>query len=187
MEWIAAAVSLLGIWFNAKRVVWNWGVSIVASILYAIVFYHSKLYADCGLQFVFVSLSVFGWFEWNKSAEVSTTHNVQIRYISIRLALALFALWLSGSAALYWVLSTYTDAQVPLVDSALTVASMCAQYVSSKRYIENWLMWIVIDACYVALFYNRALYPTAILYGVFTIVAWLGYKEWRGTLETSTG
>ena len=94
-----------------------------------------------------------------------------------------FALYLAISAAAWllisWLMATYTDADAPRWDAAVAALSVTAQFLMSRRHIESWLLWIVIDVLAIGLFYTRDLVPTAALYAVFLCLAIIGYLQWR--------
>ena len=85
---------------------------------------------------------------------------------------------MAGSLALATLLSRYTDASLPYLDSTLTVCSLIAQWLMTRKVLENWMLWIVLDVAYVGLFIHRALYPTALLYSVFLVLAAMGHVQW---------
>jgi nicotinamide mononucleotide transporter len=88
-----------------------------------------------------------------------------------------------GTVGLSTFLARATDASLPLADSALTAASLVAQYMMTRKYVECWLVWIVADVAYVAMFVYKALWPTAGLYLVFSALAVMGWRQWRASLR----
>lgn len=90
--------------------------------------------------------------------------------------------YVAGAAALGAILHRYTDAALPWVDASLTVASLIAQYLMTKKVVENWLIWVVADVGYIAMYIYKDLYPTAFLYAVFLVLAAMGFVRWRRSL-----
>jgi nicotinamide mononucleotide transporter len=181
IELTAAAFGVASVFLSARQNVWNWPLGIINVALYIIVFYEAKLYADMGLQVVYVVLAAYGWWHWLHGGENRGTLRVS-RAPTREMALLALA-FLAGTAALSTFLARSTDASLPVADSALTSASLVAQYMMTRKYVECWIVWIVADAAYVAMFIYKELWPTAGLYFVFTILAVVGWRQWRASLR----
>jgi len=98
---------------------------------------------------------------------------------SLRLLLGLLLLVAVGALALGTTLAARTDAALPYLDSALTLTSLAAQWLMTRKVLENWLLWIAVDVVYVPMFISRGLPATALLYAIFLVLAVLGYITWR--------
>jgi nicotinamide mononucleotide transporter len=176
LERVAVAFGIISVWLSVRENIWSWPTAIVNVGLYFIIFYEQKLYADMGLQLFYAVISLYGWYHWlfggahHSSLRVSRTPR--------RLWAVLFVLWAIAFAGLGSVLHRLTDAAVPYVDAALTGGSLIAQWMMTRKYVENWAVWIGLDVCYVVLFSTRGLYLTAFLYGVFLVLAAKGYRDW---------
>ena len=181
IEVAAAAFGIASVYLSARQNVWNWPLGIINVALYIIVFYEAKLYADMGLQAVYVVLAAYGWWHWLHGG---TNHGtLPVSRVPPREIILLAIAFLAATAALSTLLARTTDASLPLADSALTAASLVAQYMMTRKYVECWLVWIVADAAYVALFIYKSLLPTAGLYLVFTVLAVVGWRQWRAALR----
>lgn len=181
IEVIAALFGVASVYLSARQNVWNWPLGIINVTLYIFVFYEAKLYADMGLQAVYIVLAAYGWWHWlhgGVNRGVLRVSRVPLREIAL-LAVAFVA----GSAALSTLLARTTDASLPVADSALTAASLVAQYMMTRKYVESWLVWIVADTAYVAMFIYKSLWPTAALYLLFAILAAIGWRQWRASLR----
>ena len=181
IEAAAAAFGIASVYLSARQNVWNWPLGIINVALYIIVFHDAKLYADMGLQVVYVVLAVYGWWHWLHGGENRGT--LRVSRLPVREAVILAAAFLAGTGTLSTVLARTTDASLPLADSALTAASLVAQYMMTRKYVEAWLVWIVADAAYVVMFIYKALWPTAGLYLVFCVLAVIGWRQWRASLR----
>jgi nicotinamide mononucleotide transporter len=153
-------------------------------VLYAIVFYEAKLYADMGLQVVYAVLSVYGWYEWLHGGENRTELHVTRTGPRLGTLLALIAV--AGSVLLGMLLHRATDAALPFMDSALSSTSLVAQWMMTKKKLENWLVWSAVDVLYVGMFIYKGLYLTSALYAVFLALAVRGYIEWRRSMTAAT-
>lgn len=181
IEAAAAAFGIASVYLSARQNVWNWPLGIINVALYILVFYEAKLYADMGLQAVYVVLAAYGWWHWLHGG---TNHGaLPVSRVATREILLLGVAFVAGTALLSTLLARATDASLPLADSALTAASLVAQYMMTRKYVECWLLWIVADAAYVALFLYKGLLPTAGLYLVFTGLAVVGWRQWRAALR----
>ena len=181
IEATAALFGIASVFLSARQNVWNWPLGIINVALYIIVFYGAKLYADMGLQVVYVMLAAYGWWHWLHGG---ANHGVlRVSRVPAREIVLLAAAFAVGTVALSTFLARTTDASLPLADSALTAASLVAQYMMTRKYVECWLVWIVADVAYVAMFLYKELWPTAGLYLVFSVLAVLGWRQWRASLR----
>ena len=184
LEIFAAAVGAWSVWLSVRQNVLSWPTAIVNVVLYTIVFYEAKLYADMGLQVVYAVLSVYGWYQWLYGGEGHTTLHVSRTARSLSIRLALIAA--TGAVLLGSLLHRTTDAALPYMDSALTSASLVAQWMMTRKLLENWAVWIAVDVLYVGMFIYKGLYVTAVLYAVFLGLAVKGWIDWRDSMRTST-
>ena len=181
IEVTAALFGIASVFLSARQNVWNWPLGIINVALYIIVFYDAKLYADMGLQVVYVVLAAYGWWHWLHGG---ANHGVlRVSRVPAREIVLLAAAFAVGTVGLSTFLARSTDASLPLADSALTAASLVAQYMMTRKYVECWLVWIVADVAYVAMFLYKELWPTAALYLVFSVLAVLGWRQWRASLR----
>jgi nicotinamide mononucleotide transporter len=184
IEAAAVAFGIASVYLSARQNVWNWPLGIINVALYIIVFYDAKLYADMGLQAVYVVLATYGWWHWLHGG---ANHGVlRVSRVPPREAILLAIGFLAGTVALSTFLSRATDASLPLADSALTAASLVAQYMMTRKYVECWLVWIAADVAYVAMFIYKGLTPTAGLYLVFCVLAVVGWRQWQASLRNQS-
>jgi len=103
-----------------------------------------------------------------------------------REATALFLIGLGSTGGLYWFLRRFTDSTVPLGDSLTTAMSLVAQYMLSRKHIENWYVWITADIIYIALYAYKQLYLTGLLYLIFMIMCIMGAIQWKKSLASES-
>ena len=178
LEWIGTISGFICIYLAAKENVWNWPVSIISVVTYSIVFYQSKLYGDAVLQLYFLATAFYGWYFWLKKEAtedkpISSIHLKEWVFIIAGIAV------LTGLLGLF--LQKYTDTDVPYADGFCTAMSFTAQLLMTRKILQNWLIWIVVDICYVPLYLHKHLSLTALLYFALIILAVMGYKDWRKT------
>jgi nicotinamide mononucleotide transporter len=182
-ENVAAAVGILSVFLSAREKVWSWPLALVNVSMYFVIFYQAKLYADMGLQVVYFALSLYGWYEWLYGGENRTVLHVSraTRPLLLRLA----AIGLVGAIGLGTLLARFTDASLPFLDSALTTTSLLAQWMMTRKILENWIVWIAVDIVYVPMFIYKDLHSTAVQYGVFLGLAMMGFVQWRRSLAAT--
>ena len=184
-NWIELAGSVLSIiylYLSIKQRVSLWIFGFLCSLLYVVVFFQSKFYADMSLQFYYLGVSAFGWISWKagkpknrKELPVKRTTPLSGAIILV-IALVLYFLY-------YFILSKYTDSPLPKADAFTTALSIVATWMLARKMIEHWWLWIIVDSVSAGLYFYRALYPTAILFVIYTIMAIIGYLQWKKSLS----
>jgi nicotinamide mononucleotide transporter len=177
LEVAAVAFGIVSVWLSTREHIASWPTAIVNVSLYFIVFGEAKLYADMGLQVFYFVLSWYGWYQWKFGG--ANRSELPVGRTARRHVGRLVPLGIAGSLALGLVLARTTDAALPWVDSATSVTSLLAQWMMTRKLLENWLVWIAVDVVYVAMFIFKELYLTAGLYAVFLLLAVKGYVDWR--------
>ena len=180
IELIGFLVTVASIWLATRENIWYYPTGIASVLLYAWIFYDAKLYAETALQFVWLALMIYGWYEWlhggaNKR-ELPVTRTP--RWAGIAAAISGVAL----SAIVIAVQLRYTNNPNPLVDSSIAAWSIVAQWMTARKWLENWLLWIAVNVVAVPLYIVRELWLTALLYAILLILGIQGYRRWRGTL-----
>lgn len=181
-ELIGAVLGLAMVVCNIRQIHWAWPLAFVSSLLYCLVFWGSQLYGDAALQVFFAVMAVWGWVQWlrgtlpnGQALTVQAMHSLQI----IKLAALCLFLW--GATGLF--LAKFTTTDVPWWDAFPTALSVVATLLLGRKYIENWPMWIVVNAVSIALFAYKGLWLTVGLYGVFLVMAAVGWQAWRTALQ----
>lgn len=177
LETVAALFGIVSVWLSTREHLASWPTAIVNVALYFVVFQRAQLYADMGLQVIYLVLSVYGWYEWRFGGAGRT--ELAVSRTTRAQALVLVPLGLAGALGLGLLLARTTDAALPWIDSALAVTSLLAQWMMTRKLLENWLVWVVADVAYVAMFLSKQLYVTAALYAVFLCLAAKGFLDWR--------
>jgi len=181
IEIVAAGILLISVVLSALENIWSWPTAIIGVAMYIVVFFQAKLYADMGLQFIYIAISIYGWYEWLHGGEESGQLHVSKAPMSILATGSIVAALFTLGLGLF--LRHFTDAALPFADSALTSFSLLAQFLMARKYIENWYIWIVVDVFYIAMFIFKHLYPTAVLYAAFIGACTLGLVQWRRTMH----
>lgn len=182
LEWIAVATGLLSVWYSMKENIWVYPTGIVSVLIYVYIAYIYKLYADMGVNFYYFIMSVYGWYYWlhpkNDSREqvAVTMNNRTENLISAALTIGSFSI-------LYFVLSNFTDSDVPFWDSLTTCFAILGMYLMARKKLESWVAWIITDLISIPLYFYKELVLTSFQFLVFTIIAVGGYISWKRSME----
>jgi nicotinamide mononucleotide transporter len=177
LESVAVVTGIISVYLSVKQRIWSWPTALVNVALYFLVFRDAKLYADMGLQVIYFVLSLYGWYEWMYGGENKT--ELKVSRANSKMAITLLAIGVTGVALLGTLFARYTDAALPYMDSATATTSLIAQWMMTRKVLENWAVWIAVDVVYVGMFIYKHLYPTAGLYAGFLVLAVMGHVQWR--------
>jgi len=167
--------------FSIRQHYLTWPVGLLNALFYIVVFFTAKIYADMSLQFYYVAISVYGWYCWLHGS--TTGQSLEVTRTSPSLWLKLVVLSLLLFVVIAVVLVRLTDSPVPYWDAVTTALSIVATWMLARKKIEHWLVWVLVDFISIGLFIVKELYPTTLLFVVYTILAVYGYFEWRKELN----
>lgn len=176
----------LCVWLIVREHWWNWPIGLMNNLFFASLFWNSRLYADMALQFLFAALAVYGWWNWTANRSQGST-NPSMAELGIERAKTwewfVIAIFLpAGTLLLAYVLHLINGA-APFWDATTTILSLIAQYLLTRKRIENWYFWILADVIYIPLYISRDLTLTAILYGCFLVMCLIGLRTWNQSLS----
>ena len=185
-EWLAAhwtevlgfATGAACVLLAALRNIWTFPIGIANSIVFAVLFFDSALYADAGLQLVYLVLGVQGWMIWARNPGAVRHDALAIRRTPARAIPWLIAGAVAGTAVLAWLLNSFTDSTTELADAGTTAVSLVAQVMLNRRWIETWVVWIAVDVAYIGLYAVKGLWITAGLYLLFIGLCAFGLRSW---------
>jgi nicotinamide mononucleotide transporter len=176
IEALAAALGLVNVVLVARRSIWNYPFGIAMVALYGWVFYTTRLYSDALLQVFFFVVQFYGWWYWLRGKAEEGEVRVE------RLAGSQRLLWILGialaTAVWGWLMHRYTNAAFPWWDGSIAMMSVAAQILMSRRFLENWMLWIAVDGAAIPLYAVKGLKITAALYVVFLAISLFGLIEW---------
>jgi nicotinamide mononucleotide transporter len=188
IEYLGVAIGFAYLILEYKASFWLWPVGILMSLFYIVIFYQSKFYADAGIYAYYLGANIYGLLEWRRNSKVAneqeTTAEMPITHTPSRKILPLTLIGLALWAALWMLLSHLTDSPVPAGDSFTTALSVVAMYLLAKKHIEHWWLWVVVNLVSTALYTWRGLYPMAAFFAFYTLIAALGYFNWRKQMNT---
>jgi nicotinamide mononucleotide transporter len=184
IELAAVLLGLANVGLLVRRSIWNYPFGLAMVSLYAAIFWQARLYSEAGLQVFFFVVQIYGWVLWARHG--GQQGPVGVSWMNGRERAGWGAVTAALSLSLGWFMHRFTNAAMPFADSAIAGASIAAQFLLSFRRIENWVLWIVIDAASIALYINRDLLLTAGLYVVLLGLSVLGLREWIAAARRET-
>jgi len=186
-HWLDIVTTVLGLAYillEYKASIWMWAVGFAMQALGIVLYYQKGLYADCGMEFYYLAMTVYGYWKWihgNASKKA-----LPIRHFPHRLVppwlLLIGLVW----GIIYWLLVTFTNSNVPLADSFTTALSIVGIWALAHKYLEQWFIWIAVDVVTCALYFYKDIPFKASLYGLYVVIAVFGYIKWRRMMQAST-
>lgn len=191
VELAGFVLSLAMVYCNIKEIHWGWPLAILSALLFGIVFWNSQLYGEACLQIMFVLTAAWGWRQWlrvntpqsagTQSAETSPAAPAKLSVSTLQASerrvacIATLLAWPAFSFFLY----RYTDSDVAIWDGLVTALSLLGQYLLGRKKIENWWVWMLVNVLTVGLMVEKSLWLTAVLYGIFAVLSYIGLQAWR--------
>lgn len=184
--WEVAGVlfGVVSVWLIVKESVWGWPTGLVNVGLFIVVFWKARLYADMGLQVAYVVLCLYGWWAWKHGGRADGS--MRVTRTPRVAAWLLGAAGAAGAGLLGFLLHGHTDASLPFWDSATTSFSLVGQWMQTRKWLENWWVWIAVDVVYVGIYVAKHLYLTAALYAIFLGLAVQGARNWQRSLAAES-
>ena len=188
-HWLDMLTTVLGLAYillEYRASVWLWAVGFVMQTLGIVLYYQKGLYADCGMEFYYLIMTVYGWWNWVRKARVGGAsrevalegEQCGITHFPLRLALVWTAITLAVWLALYLFLAYCTNSTVPVADAFTTALSFVGIWALARKYVEQWLIWIVVDVVTCVLYFYKDIPFKASLYALYVVIAIMGYFKW---------
>ncbi|MEN9799952.1 MAG: hypothetical protein RL653_3649 [Pseudomonadota bacterium] len=185
LEWAGALTGLLCVGLTVRAHVACWPVGIVSSAAYAWFFYaHLKLYSDALLQLFFIGSSLLGWWQWKQGGRGRT--ELPITWLDARGRIAALVSTAAAAGAVGWVFARFTDASLPWLDATTSGMSVTAQLLLVRKKVESWALWILVDVLSISMYLAKQARLTALLYGVFLVLATRGLLSWKRSLPPAS-
>ena len=182
-EIVAAIFGVISVFLSVRQNIWSWPTAIVNVGMYIFVFFRSKLYADTGLQVVYVVLNFYGWYQWLYGGKNRT--ELPVSRTPARIRALLVVIGAVSTAIIGTFLGHNTDAALPYMDALTTSTSLVAQWMMTRKLLENWIVWVAVDVVYIGMYIYKDLYVTSLLYAVFLVLSVMGYLEWKRSLAST--
>ena len=179
-HWLDIVTTVLGLAYillEYKASVWMWVVGFLMQALGIVLYYQKGLYADCGMEFYYLAMTVYGYWKWIHGT--ASKEALPIRHFPKRLVLPWLLLIAAVWGIIYWLLITFTNSNVPLADSFTTALSIVGIWALAHKYLEQWFIWIAVDVVTSILYFYKDIPFKASLYALYVIIAVMGWFKWR--------
>ena len=178
IELFGLVFGVLAVWLLIKENIWTWPVGIAYILASLYIFYTTRLYADFALHIFFLIMSIYGWYYWLKGgdrteSDLPVSHESN-QLLAILLGACAIAIFVSGG-----LFANYTDADLPYWDNTTSYLSLLAMWLQSRKKIESWILWFVIDVLAAGIYFYKGIYFYSLLYLIYLAMAIMGYKAWR--------
>lgn len=184
LEIFGLVSGLVCVWLMIKQNVLTFPIGLAYAVASVLVMARNQLYADVLLNAYYVFINAYGWWYWSVKKEEQGTELVVSR-VTAKTAAALFGIGVLGVIAMIGLLSHYTSAQQVILNSITTTLSFIAMWMSARKLVENWLIWLLVNVLSVGLYFLQGIYPYVLLYAVYLVMAVKGYREWMVSMSRS--
>lgn len=178
LEIVAFVLSVAMVLCNLRVNPLGWPLAIASSLLYALLFADSRLYGEATLQLFFIAMAAWGWWQWLRGTD-ATGQALRVGPLTPRQRLACALATLAAWPLLALLLRGATNSDVPWLDALPTVGSVTGTLLLARKRLENWAVWVAVNLVSVGLFAHKGLWLTVLLYGLFTVLALLGWQRWQ--------
>lgn len=182
LEIFGLVSGLVCVWLMVKQNVLTFPIGLAYAVASVLVMARNQLYADVLLNAYYVVINAYGWWYWSITKEEQGSELVVSR-VTTKTAVSLFIIGVLGVIGMIWLLSNYTGAQQVILNSITTTMSFIAMWMSAHKLVENWLIWLVVNVLSVGLYFLQGIYPYALLYAVYLVMAVQGYREWIASMK----
>ncbi len=179
LEIIGTIIGLIYLWLEYHASIYLWIVGIIMPAIYLFVYYNAGLYADFGINIYYLIAAIYGWVIWKYSKQKKIAHELPITNFPLKHLLAVCVVFIVALVGIAEILIHFTDSDVPWLDSFTTALSIVGMWMLARKYIEQWWVWLVVDVVCCGLYIYKELYFTSFLYGLYAVIAVLGYYKWR--------
>ncbi len=180
LDFFTTVLGLLYIWLEYRASIWLWAVGIIMPALDIYLYYSHGLYGDAGMATYYTFAAIYGMLVWRFGKKRGQAEKTQMPITHLRptLYLPVAAAFLAVWGATYYVLATYTNSTVPVLDAFTNALSIVALWALARKYVEQWAFWIVVDAISFYLYFVKGIPFKALLYGLYIVIAVMGYRKW---------
>lgn len=181
LQIVGTVLGLIYLWLEYKANIWVWVVSGAMAIVHGSLYLNSGIYADAAMQLYYLLAAIYGLAVWKRSAKDEASGG--IKHTPVRWILPLVVVYVALHGAIYFAL-TFTDSTVPFLDAMSTALCIVATWMLSRKLVEQWLVWLVVDMISMGLYVYKGIPITAGLYTIYCILAVAGYLRWRARAKS---
>ena len=179
LQIVGVVLGLLYLWLEYKANIWLWVVGLIMPMVHGALYFQSGLYADFSMQLYYIAAGIYGLIVWSRgSKKEKGKSELRISYTPLAVWVAIVGVYTILHCAIYLFLVNFTDSTVPFWDSLTTALCIVAYWMLSRKYVEQWLVWLVVDVVTVGLYLYKDIPFTAGLYALYSALAIVGYMRW---------
>lgn len=179
LQIIGTILGLVYLWLEYKANIWVWIVGAIMPLVHGTLYLTKGIYADAAMQLYYVAAGIYGLVVWLRKPTTQGGGDMGIRHTPVGWIAPLVLVYVALHVVLYYLLSEFTDSTVPLFDSMSTALSIVAMWMLSRKLVEQWLVWLVVDMISMGLYFYKEIPLTALLYSLYCVLAIVGYMRWR--------
>lgn len=178
-EMLAVFLSLSYLILAIKQNLWCWPAAFFSTLIYSILFFDAALLMDSALNIFYLVMAVYGWYSWKYGNLKSKNNDLEISTYGLKQNLKIIFILTLISLFLGYIMANYTNADFAYLDTFTTVFAVFSTYMLTKKILENWIYWVVIDSLSIYIYVNKGFYLTAILFALYTVLAIVAYVKWK--------
>ena len=185
LDIITTVLGLIYILLEYRASIYLWAVGIIMPALDVWLYWSHGLYGDAGMAVYYTLAALYGYavWKWGKKRNQAEKEEMPVTHMRRRLYLPALLFFVAAWALTYWVLVTFTNSTVPVLDSFTNALSFVGLWALARKYIEQWFFWIVVDAVCFYLYIGKGIPFKAALYGLYTVIAIAGYYKWKKMMK----
>jgi len=187
LDWLDILTTILGliyIWLEYRAHIALWVIGIVMPALDIYLYWSHGLYGDAGMACYYTLAACYGLFVWKFKKTRKKKESLPIIYMPRNQYLPTVAFFFAAWVAIYYILITWTDSTVPVLDSFTNALSFVGMWALARKYVEQWIFWIIVDVVCTFLYIQKGIPFKAMLYGLYVVIALAGYQKWKGVAKT---
>ena len=178
-EMLAVVLSVTYLLLAIMQNIWCWIAAFISTLIYSILFFDASLLMDSALNIFYLIMAVYGWYSWKYANGINHHENLDINSYGLIKNLKIIIILTIISLILGFYMANYTSADFAYLDTFTTVFAVFSTYMLTKKVLENWLYWVIIDAVSIYIYINKGFYLTAVLFAIYTLLALIAYRQWK--------
>lgn len=182
-EMVAVFLSVTYLLLAIKQNLWCWVAAFISTLIYTILFFDASLLMDSALNMFYLVMAIYGWYSWKYGNGINKNEELEITSYGLNKNLKIIGVLIIVSLILGYIMANYTSADFAYLDTFTTVFAVFTTYTLTKKVLENWLYWIVIDSVSIYIYINKGFYLTAVLFAFYTVLAFIAYNNWKKEYE----
>jgi nicotinamide mononucleotide transporter len=183
LEFLGLASGLACVWLLIRQNIWTFPIGLVYALISVVVFFDNRLYADVLLNGYYVLMNGYGWYYWRYGGPKAADDQVPVRVATGAVQGTVGVVILAGTALMGWTFASQTDADLPYWNSATTVMSFAAMWLTARKYLDSWILWLVVDVVAAGIYLYKGILFYAVLYSIYLVMAVMGWRAWKQSLE----